>query len=107
MGALELAVPQVRDGGFYPSTLDKGLRSERALKLALAQMYVEAVSTRKVAKVTERLCGFDVSSTEVSRCSALLDEELAAWRRPAFGAWVRWPISVPRSDCGGPDRTRT
>lgn len=80
MGALELRVPQVREGGFYPQSLEKGLRSERALKLALAQMYVEGVSTRKVAKITEQLCGFEVSSTEVSRCTALLDEELSAWR---------------------------
>src|SRR5215831_10725067 len=41
MGALALAVPQVREGGFYPSSLEKGLRSERALKLALAEMYVQ------------------------------------------------------------------
>lgn len=87
MGALELRVPQVREGGFYPQSLDKGLRSERALKLALAQMYVEGVSTRKVARITEQLCGFEVSSTEVSRCTALLDEELAAWRERDLGVY--------------------
>jgi len=48
IGELKLAVPQVRDSGFYPSTLDKGIRSERALKLALAEMYVQGVSTRRV-----------------------------------------------------------
>ncbi|MES1934543.1 IS406 transposase, partial [Salinisphaera shabanensis T35B1] len=52
IGALELAVPQVREGGFYPTSLERGLRSERALKLALAEMYVSGVSTRKVARVT-------------------------------------------------------
>jgi len=87
MGALELRVPQVREGGFYPQSLDKGLRSERALKLALAQMYVEGVSTRKVARITEQLCGFEVSSTEVSRCTALLDEELNAWRERDLGIY--------------------
>ena len=87
MGALELRVPQVREGGFYPQSLDKGLRSERALKLALAQMYVEGVSTRKVARITEQLCGFEVSSTEVSRCTALLDEELRAWRERDLGVY--------------------
>lgn len=86
MGALNLRVPQVREGGFYPQALDRGLRSERALKLALAQMYVQGVSTRKVAKITEQLCGFEVSSTEVSRCTALLDEELAAWRERELGS---------------------
>lgn len=55
LGELSLSVPQVREGGFYPQSLDKGLRSERALKLALAEMYVTGVSTRKVARITERL----------------------------------------------------
>lgn len=87
MGALPLRVPQVREGGFYPQSLDKGLRSERALKLALAQMYVEGVSTRKVARITEQLCGFEVSSTEVSRCAALLNTELHAWRERDLGAY--------------------
>lgn len=67
-GELTFNVPQVRDGSFYPSALTRGLRSERALKLALAEMYIQGVSTRKVAKITEELCGFEVSSTEVSRC---------------------------------------
>src|SRR5574337_95618 len=87
MGALPLRVPQVREGGFYPQSLDKGVRSERALKLALAQMYVEGVSTRKVERITEELCGFEVSSSEVSRCTALLDTELTAWRERALGAY--------------------
>lgn len=42
-------VPQVRESAFYPQSLDKGLRSERVLKLALAEMYIQGVSTRKVA----------------------------------------------------------
>jgi putative transposase len=88
VGELTLAVPQVREGGFYPQSLEKGLRSERALKLALAEMYVSGVSTRKVARITEQLCGFEVSSTQVSRCAAMLDEELAAWRSRALGAYA-------------------
>lgn len=80
VGELDLAVPQVRDASFYPASLERGLRSERALKLALAQMYVQGVSTRKVARITEELCGFGVSPAEVSRCAALLDEELSCWR---------------------------
>ena len=87
VGALELAVPQVREGGFYPQSLDKGLRSERALKLALAEMVVTGVSTRKIARVTQELCGFEVSSSEVSRCAAELDDELAAWRERPLGAY--------------------
>lgn len=81
MGALELAVPQVRgDIQFYPSALDKGLRSEQALKLALAEMYVQGVSTRRVAQIVEQLCGHSVSSTHVSDCAAKLDVHLDAWR---------------------------
>ena len=78
-------IPQVREGGFYPQALEKGLRSERALMLALAEMYVQGVSTRKVAAITERLCGSEVSSAQVSRASALLDEVLEAWRNRPLG----------------------
>ena len=87
VGELELAVPQTRDCKFYPSSLEKGIRSERALKLALAQMYVEGVSTRKVAKITEELCGFEISSSQVSTCAKLLDEEIAAWRNRQLGCY--------------------
>ncbi len=82
VGRLDLDIPQVRNSSesFYPKSLEKGIRSERALKIAVAEMYVQGVSTRKVKAITELLCGFDVSSTQVSRAAALLDEELAAWR---------------------------
>lgn len=84
VGELQLSVPQVRDTVdgelFYPSMLEQGIRSERALKVALAEMYVNGVSTRKVAEITREMCGFDVTSTEVSRAAKALDEELEAWR---------------------------
>ena len=86
-GALTLAVPQVREGGFYPHSLDKGVRSERALKLALAEMYVQGVSTRKVAAITEQLGGVEVSSTQVSRAAAELDAVLTAWRTRPLGVY--------------------
>ncbi len=75
----------MRDCDFYPSSLEKGIRSERALKLALAEMYVQGVSTRKVAAVTEQLCGFQVSSSQVSMATAELDEQLQAWRERPLG----------------------
>ena len=87
MGGMTLAVPQVREGGFYPQSLEKGVRSERALKLALAEMYVQGVSTRKVAAITEQLCGFEVSSTQVSRAAAELDAVLTAWRTRPLGEY--------------------
>lgn len=85
VGELALAIPQVRGGGFYPSALEKGLRSERALKLALAEMYVQGVSTRKVAAITQQLCGFEVTSSEVSRAATLLDEAIEQWRNRPLG----------------------
>lgn len=85
VGALTLAVPQARGVAFYPSALEKGLRSERALKLAVAEMYVQGVSTRKVAAVTEKLCGLEVTSAQVSRAAEALDEELEKWRNRPLG----------------------
>lgn len=86
MGSLEVAVPQVRgDVEFYPSALEKGLRSEQALKLALAEMYVQGVSTRKVSAIVEKLCGSSVSSTQVSQCAAKLDAHLEIWRNEPLG----------------------
>jgi putative transposase len=81
IGPITFRVPQVRgDTDFYPSALEKGLRSEQALKLALAEMYVQGVSTRKVSTIVEKLCGVSVSSTQVSHCAAQLDTELQSWR---------------------------
>lgn len=87
VGKLDLQVPQVRKGDFYPSFLEKGLRSERALKAALAEMYIQGVSTRDVSKIIEELCGFEVTSTEVSRATKLLDEEFAKWRSRDLGEY--------------------
>jgi len=86
VGEITFAVPQVREGGFYPQALEKGLRSERALKLALAEMYVQGVSTRKVAAITEQLCGVSINSTQVSRAAAELDEVLERWRNRPLGS---------------------
>lgn len=88
LGALTFDVPQVREGGFYPQALEKGLRSERALTLTLAEMYVQGVSTRKVSAIVEQLCGSSVSSTQVSQATALLDEKLEAWRKSELGEIV-------------------
>ena len=90
LGKLPLRIPQVRNlpawmDGFYPQSLERGQRSERALKLTLAAMYVEGVSTRRVKEITEQLCGLSISSTEVSRAAALLDPDLEAWRTRPLG----------------------
>jgi putative transposase len=83
LGRIVVDVPQTRGTGFYPSVLERGVRSERALRLAIAEMYIRGVSTRKVQHVMQKLCGLDVTSAQVSRASACLDEELQQWlRRP-------------------------
>jgi transposase-like protein len=82
LGEVTFEVPQVRSGGFYPSALERGSRSEQAMNLALAEMYVQGVSTRKVIEVLQKLVGPEVSisSTQISRCTAQLDTGLQAWR---------------------------
>ena len=87
LGALPLKVPQTRDCEFYPQSLEKGLRSERALLLSIAEMYVQGVSTRRVKKIVEELCGMDVSSAQVSRAATQLDELLADWRERELGVY--------------------
>ena len=80
VGEVTFNIPQVREGGFYPNSLEKGIRSERALLLTLAEMYVQGVSTRKVAAITERLCGTQISASQVSRATAQLDTTLPEGR---------------------------
>ena len=85
VGDITFAVPQVREGGFYPSALEKGMRSERALMCALAEMYSQGVSTRKVKAITEELCGVEISAEQVSRATAQLDGVLQEWRDRPLG----------------------
>jgi putative transposase len=91
VGEVSLRIPQTRgyydDEGrpFYPKSLERGVRSERAMTLAVAEMYVKGVSTRKVTAVVEKLCGLEVTSTQLSRAAAELDEQLSASRNRPLG----------------------
>ena len=88
VGELELMVPKDRDGQFQTELFERYQRSEKALVLALLQMYVEGVSTRKVSAITEALCGLEVSKSQVSALTAKLDAEIAEWRmRPLTQAY--------------------
>ena len=78
VGTLELRVPQDRHGLFSTELFERYQRSEKALVAALSEMYVLGVSTRKVAKVTEALCGREFSASAVSRIAQGLDAELQA-----------------------------
>ena len=80
VGCLILQVPQTRDGQFYPSILERYQRSEKALVLALAEAYLQGVSTRRMKLVTEELMGKEFSHTSISRFASTLDAELDAWR---------------------------
>ena len=87
LGELTFQVPQVRSTDFYPSVLEKGTRTEQAVNIALAEMYVQGVSTRRVIEVLQHLLGPDISlsSTQVSRAAQKLDEGLKAWRERPLG----------------------
>ena len=88
VGRLTLSVPQVRDGKFSPELFARFQRSEQALILALMEMVVNGVSTRKVAKVTEELCGTEFSKTTVSELCKRLDPLVKAWNeRPLKEAY--------------------
>lgn len=77
VGKLELRVPQDRQGRFRTEVFERYQRSEKALVAALAEMYVQGVSTRKVKTITEELCGHEFSASTISRINESLDEELA------------------------------
>ena len=80
VGTLSLLVPQDREGNFSTRLFSRYQRNEKALCLALMEMYVEGVSTRKVKDVTEELCGTSFSKSLVSSLAGSLDSELEAWR---------------------------
>jgi putative transposase len=80
VGTLTLQVPQDRDGTFSTQLFARYQRNEKALVLALMEMYIEGVSTRKVREITEVLCGTNFSKSLVSELAGQLDGELDAWR---------------------------
>lgn len=77
VGTIELRVPQDRDGRFRTELFERYQRSEKALVAALAEMYVQGVSTRKVAAITEQLCGHEFSASAISAVVAKLDTQLS------------------------------
>ena len=86
-GTLTLDVPKTAGAPkpFFPQSLERGRRSCRAVMLAAAEMYVKGVSTRAVEKVLAEFGIEGLSSTQVSRAAALLDDELEAWRNRPLG----------------------
>ena len=88
-GTLTLDVPKTAGSSkpFFPQSLERGRRSCRAVMLAAAEMYVKGVSTRAVEKVLAEFGIEGLSSTQVSRAAAMLDEELKAWRNRPLGCF--------------------
>jgi len=80
VGTLNLLVPQDRQSTFSTRLFARYQRNEKALVLALMEMYVEGISTRKVKEVTEELCGTTFSKSLISQLAGSLDSELSAWR---------------------------
>jgi putative transposase len=88
VGTLNLLVPQDREGTFCTRLFSRYQRNEKALVLALMEMYVEGVSTRKVKDVTEELCGTSYSRSLVFSLAGRLDSELGSWRSRPLEAEV-------------------
>ena len=81
LSAIDLKVPQVRNNNipFYPNALERGQRSEKALTISVAEMYLQCVSTRRVTHILKAPCGLEVTSIQVSRAMAEIDPMLEAW----------------------------
>lgn len=84
VGNLELKVPRTRDGKFSPSVFERYQRSEKALLASMLEMYVFGVSTRKVTKIVEQLCGKSISKSFVSSLTKELDGMVASWQQSSL-----------------------
>ncbi len=80
VGSLELEIPKLRQGSYFPSWLEPRRRAEQALVAVIAEAYVQGVSTRKVEALVQALGISGISRSEVSRMAASLDEQVAAFR---------------------------
>jgi len=84
VGTLNLLVPQDREGNFSTDLFNRYQRSEKALVLTLMEMYIKGISTRKVAEITEKLCGTSFSSSTISTLTSKLDAKIASWKTRAL-----------------------
>jgi len=108
VGTIDLAIPRVRDGSYFPSLLDPRRRAERALLAVVCEAYVAGVSTRRVDDLVRSLGITGISKSEVSRMCAALDAEVSAFRTRSL-AGERYPylwldatyLEGPRGGQGG------
>lgn len=87
VGPLTLRVPQLRDGSFSTEIFSRYQRSEQALVLSLMEMVVNGVSTRKVTRITEELCGASFSKSTVSQLCTALDARVRAFNERRLGSF--------------------
>ena len=88
VGSLELAIPRLRSGSYFPSFLEPRRRSEQALVAVVAEAYVNGVSTRKVERLVAQLGVESMSRSTVSRLCRVLDEQVRIFReRPLEGRY--------------------
>ncbi len=80
LGTLELAIPKLRQGSYFPSWLEPRRRAEQALVAVVAEAYVQGVSTRKVEALVQSLGISGLSKSEVSRLCTVLDEQAEIFR---------------------------
>ena len=93
VGTLTLHIPKLRDGTFSTDLFSRYQRSEQALQLAVMEMYINGVSTRKVTKITETLCGTSFSRSTVSSLNAKLDEEIQAFKKRPLTCGYKYLIA--------------
>jgi putative transposase len=99
VGKIELQVPQDRQGRFSTKVFERYQRSERAFVTALSEMYILGVFTRKVTKITEQLCGHEVSASTISTLNRKLDTQLQLF------AQRRLDRATPLPEHGSAQRT--
>ncbi len=105
VGKLRLMVPRLRNGEFSTDLFQRYQRSEQALVLAMMEMVVQGVSTRKVRSITEELCGTSFSKSTISALCTALDPAVEAFRNRPLEKW--YPLSWwtrPSQRCGKADR---
>jgi putative transposase len=102
VGSIELAIPKLRSGSYFPSFLEPRRRSEQALVAVVQEAYVNGVSTRKVDRLVEALGLAGVSKDTVSRLCRGLDEQVQAFRERPWTAPTRTCGWTPRWRRSGP-----
>ncbi len=114
VGALTLRIPRLREGQFSTELFARYQRSEQALVLALMEMVINGVSNRRVSRITEKLCGAQLSKSTLSKLCSRLDPAVEAWSHQSFiephstrGRGEVAPLFTHNTGLNSPGRGRT